>query len=57
VRAALGWAINDEQGASATLQVFEYGRALYLPQHGHTVVLINAPGGASGTWEELEVSF
>jgi hypothetical protein len=57
VRAALGWAITDEQGASATLQVFEYGRALYLPQHGHTVVLMDDPGGASGTWEELEVSF
>lgn len=57
VRAALGWAISDEQGASATLQVFEHGRVLYLPQHGHTMVLIEDPGGAGGVWEELEVSF
>ncbi len=57
VRGALGWGVTEEQGASGTYQTFDRGRALFLPQRGDTILLIDDPGGASGTWRALSVSF
>jgi hypothetical protein len=57
VRAALGWATGDEQGSTASIQMFDRGRAMFLPQSGHTILLGDDPGGASGLWEMIEVSF
>ena len=56
-RGALGWAINEEQGANSPLQLFERGRAVYLPQRGLTYVLSDDPGGLSGTWRTIPASF
>ncbi len=57
VRGSLGWGVTDEQGASGTYQAFDRGRALFLPQRGDTILLIDDPGGASGTWRSLPTSF
>jgi hypothetical protein len=57
VRAALGWGITEEQGNTSSVQTFDRGRAIYLPQRGETYLLIDDPGGASGSWRALPVSF
>lgn len=57
VRLALGWAIIPEAGDTASLLAFERGRALYLPQRGMTVVLIDDFGGMSGRWRSFGGSF
>ncbi len=57
VRGSLGWAIDSEQGSSATMQVFDHGRALFLPQRGQTYLLIDDPGGTTGSWRTLAASF
>ncbi len=57
VRAALGWAVTEEQGASSSVQIFERGRAVFLPQRGESYLLIDDPGGASGAWRALPTGF
>ncbi len=57
VRGSLGWAVTDEQGGSGSLQLFDHGRAIFLPQRNETDLLIDDPGGLSGTWRSLGVSF
>ncbi len=57
VRAALGWAVTDEQGSTSDVQLFERGRAIFLPQCGETILFIDDPGGFSGTWRALTASF
>ncbi len=57
VRGSLGWGVTDEQGASGSYQAFDHGRALFLPPRGDTILLIDDPGGASGTWRSLPTSF
>jgi hypothetical protein len=56
-RGALGWAIDEEQGATSPLQLFERGRAVFLPQRGQAYVLSEDPGGLSGTWRAIPASF
>ena len=53
VRQALGWAITQEAGNESRVLVFERGRMIYLPQRNETLVLIEDPGGATGTWRRL----
>lgn len=57
VRAALGWALVPEAGDTASVLAFERGRAVYLPQRGLTVLLIDDFGGASGRWRSFGGSF
>lgn len=57
VRSALGWAVTDEQGATSDMQLFERGRAVFLPQRGESVIFTDDPGGLSGTWRALAASF
>lgn len=57
VRGSLGWAMDSEQGSSATMQAFDHGRALFLPQRGQTYLLIDDPGGLTGLWRTLAASF
>ncbi len=57
VRGSLGWGVTEEQGAAGTYQGFDHGRALFLPQRGDTILLIDDPGGAGGTWRALPTSF
>lgn len=51
VRAALGWALNAEQGAAATVMWFDNGRMVYLPQWDETVALVLDPDGLGGTYQ------
>lgn len=56
-RSALGWAIDEEQGATSPLQRFERGQAVFLPQRGQTYILSDDPGSQTGTWRALPASF
>ena len=57
VRGALGWGVTEEAGAQSSLLLFDRGRAVYLPQRGETYLLIEDPGGASGSWRSILASF
>ncbi|MBC7815016.1 MAG: hypothetical protein H7175_27910, partial [Burkholderiales bacterium] len=57
VRSALGWAASVEQGGSANSLGFERGRAIYLTQRGDTFLLVEDPGGLSGTWRPIAAAF
>jgi hypothetical protein len=57
VRGALGWAVTEEQGASSSVQNFDRGRAIFLPQRGESYLLIDDPGGATGSWRSLLTGF
>jgi len=57
VRGSLGWAVTDEQGATTSVQLFERGRAIFLPQRGETYLLIDDPGGLTGSWRTLPGGF
>ncbi|MEP7293748.1 MAG: hypothetical protein ABI835_18315 [Chloroflexota bacterium] len=56
-RGALGWGVNEEQGATSSALLFERGRAIFLPQRGETYVLSDDPGGQSGSWRTVPASF
>ena len=47
VRNALGWATNLEAGTTATVQIFNNGRMMYIPGRPDVLVLI---GPQSGAW-------
>ena len=57
MRAALGWAITNELGDSATVQFFEHGRAIFLPVRGETILLAEEVGGQSGMWRAISGGF
>jgi hypothetical protein len=57
VRAALGWATTEEQGAATSYQRFERGWAFYLPQNNYTIVMSYDPINENGSWEAFEVNF
>ncbi len=57
VRSDLGWALADEAGASATIQHFERGQMVSLPQRGEIIVLIEDPGGLTGAWRSFAGSY
>ncbi len=53
VRGGLGWALAAEAAGNVTMQRFERGWMLDLSQRGDVLVLSEAPGGQSGTWQAL----
>jgi hypothetical protein len=57
VRGSLGWGVTEEAGAQSSLLLFDRGRAVYLPPLGSTTLLIDDPGGASGSWRTVAASF
>jgi hypothetical protein len=57
VRADLGWALSEEMGNTATLQRFDRGQMLYLPQRGDILVLVEDPGGLTGAWRAIPGSY
>ncbi len=58
VQAALGWAVASETGQTASLQQFDYGRAIYLPAQNQTYLLVvDAPGANNGSWRAFNVEF
>jgi hypothetical protein len=54
---ALGWALNDESGGQAVVQVFDRGLMIYLPQRGMIITLITDLGGLAGSWRMTQGSF
>lgn len=57
VRSDLGWALADETGGSATVQRFDRGQMVYLPQRGEILVLVEDAGGLTGAWRSFAGSF
>ncbi len=57
VRSDLGWALADEVGGTSTAQRFDRGQMIYLPQRGEILVLVEDPGGLTGTWRMVAGSF
>lgn len=57
VRGDLGWALTDETGGSATIQRFDRGQMLYLPQRGEILALVEDAGGLTGNWRSFPGSF
>jgi hypothetical protein len=57
VRAALGWAVTGEDGGTATLLLFDHGRAVFLPQRGETYLLIDDADGQTGMWRANSGAF
>ncbi|MCK6580398.1 MAG: hypothetical protein L6Q98_20075 [Anaerolineae bacterium] len=57
VRALLGWAINEEVGATSSTLPFERGRAINVPQRGEFFLLAEDPGGLTGSWRGIAGAF
>jgi hypothetical protein len=57
VRNNLGWATNDESGATATVQLFDRGQMVALPERGEIILMVFDSGGATGTWRAVPGSF
>lgn len=57
VRGDLGWALTDEAGASATVQRFDRGQMVYLPQRGEILALVEDTGGLTGVWRSFVGSY
>jgi hypothetical protein len=57
VRAGLGWAVTGELGGVVTLQSFERGRAIFLPDRGETILMMDNPDGQSGVWRAFSGGF
>jgi hypothetical protein len=57
VRGSLGWAVTDEEGAQSSLLLFDRGRAVFLPTRGSVFLLIDDPGGTTGSWRMIAASF
>jgi hypothetical protein len=58
LRSLLGWATQNERGDNASMQLFERGRAVYLPGNGQTYFLIDelaVPNG--GSWRTVTGGF
>jgi hypothetical protein len=53
VRNGLGWATNDEVGGTASIQLFDRGQMLYLPQRGEIIIMTFDPGNVTGTWRAV----
>ncbi len=53
VRTGLGWATTDENGGQATMQPFERGQMVYLPQRGQIIIMVFDAGGLTGTWRAV----
>ena len=58
VRNGIGWAINQETGGTSTVQLFDRGQMIAMPQWGQIVVLIYDPGNPSaGSWRGIVGGF
>jgi hypothetical protein len=50
VQDQLGWATTDEAGNESTVQMFERGMMMTLPQRDEVLALINDLAGGTGDW-------
>ncbi|MCB9452946.1 MAG: hypothetical protein H6672_16010 [Anaerolineaceae bacterium] len=57
VRDGLGWATNAEAGAQSTVQQFERGWMMALPQRGEILILTSDSSGVSGSWRAVPGGF
>jgi hypothetical protein len=57
IRADLGWGVTDELGNNATILRFDRGQMMYLPQRGEILVLVEDPGGLTGSWRAFAGSY
>jgi hypothetical protein len=57
VRSDLGWGVADEVGGMSTIQRFDRGQMVYLPQRGEILALVEDAGGLTGTWRSFAGSF
>ncbi|MBK8024299.1 MAG: hypothetical protein IPK19_23425 [Chloroflexi bacterium] len=57
VRSLLGWAINEEAGATSSTLPFERGRAINVPLRGEFILLAEDPGGLTGSWRSVAGAF
>lgn len=58
VQSVLGWAVAPETGQTASLQQFDFGRAIYLPAQNQTYLLVeDSPGATDGTWRVFNEGF
>ncbi len=57
VKGNLGWAVGQEVGNTATLQVFELGQMVFLPNRGDILALFTNPDGGSGRWQSVAGQF
>jgi hypothetical protein len=57
VRAALGWGLQPEQGAQATVQQFSRGMMVWLPTRADILVFISTDNLLSGTWRSFAGKF
>ncbi len=54
VQGSIGWGVSGEAGTTATLLLFERGRAIYLPTVNQTFILINDTGMSDrGQWRSV----
>jgi hypothetical protein len=57
VRSNLGWATVDEAGATSTIQLFDRGQMVSLPQRNEIVIMIFDPGNVAGTWRVVSGNY
>lgn len=57
VRAGLGWGVSGESGGQVTIQLFERGQMIALPQRGEILVIVPNAGGSGGTWRSFSGQF
>ncbi len=54
IQGLIGWGVSGEAGTTATLLLFERGRAIYLPSVNQTFILINDVGMTDrGQWRSV----
>ena len=53
----LGWAINEEAGATSSTLPFERGRAINVPLRSEFILLAEDPGGLTGSWRSVAGAF
>lgn len=57
VRAGLGWATSGESGGQITIQLFERGQMISIPQRGEVIVIGQDAGGSTGSWRSFTGQF
>jgi hypothetical protein len=53
VRSGLGWATNGESGGTSSVQFFDRGQMIYLPERGEIIIMSFDPGNVTGTWRAV----
>lgn len=58
LQTSIGYAVAPEAGETATVQLFERGRAVYLPSRAAVYLLVDdVPSTQTGTWVRVAGSF